>query len=126
MPQSPSGSESPDYNNEEFIFNGINLLTHVNSKARKPKLYATALLSILFSDEDMRNGCVEPKDGGSKKPALDQAKIDLMKKCIKIRYGEKLLDKSWSEIRTSLNQKCLDKLKAFRKSVTVAADNEEQ
>ena len=35
---------------------GINLLTDVPVKSRKPNLYATQLLSILFKDEELING----------------------------------------------------------------------
>ena len=38
--------------------------------------------------------------------------------CIKIKYGQKILEKMWTEIRTSLNQKCLDKLKQHRRSLS--------
>lgn len=34
---------------------------------------------MLFTDEEMRNGCVEPKDGGARKPPLDQYKINMIK-----------------------------------------------
>ncbi|KXJ13721.1 hypothetical protein AC249_AIPGENE5333 [Exaiptasia diaphana] len=66
----------------------------------------------------MRNGCVEPRNGGSKKIALDQGKVNLIKKCIKIKYGQKIFEKMWTEIRISLNQKCLDKLKQYRRSLS--------
>ncbi|KAK2548489.1 hypothetical protein P5673_031270, partial [Acropora cervicornis] len=67
----------------------------------------------------MREGCVEPKTIKGKK-ALDQSKINLIEneyhcKCILVKYG-KILERSWSEIRTSMNQKCLDKLKQYRSS----------
>ena len=35
--------------------------------------------------------------------------------CIRVKYGEKILERSWLEIRTSMNQKCLDKLKQYRR-----------
>lgn len=57
----------------------MNLLTDVPAKAKKPSLYATQLLSHLFTEEEMRNGCVEPKDPKSNKPALSQEKINLLK-----------------------------------------------
>ena len=57
--------------------NGVNLIQDVPAKAKKPNLYATSLLSHLFTDKEMREGCVEPKEG-SKKEALDQAKIKSM------------------------------------------------
>ena len=60
--------------------NGTNLES-VPCKAKKPNLYPTALLSHLFTDEQMRCGCVEPKEG-SKKNVLNQSKVDLIKsKC---------------------------------------------
>ena len=34
--------------------------------------------------------------------------------CLNIKYGEKVM-KNWPEIRQSLNQKCLDKQKQYRK-----------
>jgi hypothetical protein len=46
---------------------------------KKPSLYATQLLSNLFTEEEIAHGCVEPKDPNSKKPALNQEKINLLK-----------------------------------------------
>lgn len=100
----------------EFMVGNINLIQDVTTRSKKPTLYATALMSYLFSDEEMRESCVEPKENGKKK-ALDQSKINLIKKCIRIKFSEKVLEKSWSEIRSSMNQKCLDKLKIFRKNL---------
>jgi len=48
-------------------------------KAKKLTLYATALMSHLFSDEEMRQGSVEPKETSKGKKALDQTKINLIK-----------------------------------------------
>ena len=59
--------------------NGIHLLNDVTAKARKPSLYATQLLSYLFLDEEIREGCVEPIADGNKKEVLDQEKINLIK-----------------------------------------------
>ena len=39
-----------------------NLIVDVPVKAKTPTLYATALMTHLFSDEEMREGCVEPKE----------------------------------------------------------------
>ncbi|KAK2562515.1 hypothetical protein P5673_014182 [Acropora cervicornis] len=94
----------------------INLIQDVTTRSKKPTLYATALMLYLFSDEEMRESCVEPKENGKKK-ALDQSKINLIKKCIRIKFSEKVLEKRWSEIRSSMNQRCLDKLKIFRKNL---------
>jgi len=70
----------------------------------------------LFTDEEMKEGCVEPKENaGSKKKALDQTKINLIKKCIRKKFSDKVYEKSWPETRTSMNQKCLDKLKQYKK-----------
>lgn len=35
--------------------------------------------------------------------------------CIRAKFGDKVLERSWPEIRTSMNQKCLDKLKQYRR-----------
>lgn len=107
----------------EIKYNGTNLLIDVQAKQKKPKLYATALLPVLFTDEEMRNGCVEPKDGGARKPPLDQYKINMIKRCINVKYGAKVLDKMWSDIQVSLNQKCLDKLKSYKSKQSAAARN---
>ena len=57
-----------------------NLIVDVPVKAKKPTLYATALMTHLFSDEEMKEGCVEPREGNSsKKTPLDQAKINIIK-----------------------------------------------
>ncbi|KAK2548491.1 hypothetical protein P5673_031272 [Acropora cervicornis] len=82
--------------------------------AKKPTLYATALMSHMFTNEEMREGSVEPKESKGKK-ALDPTKISLIKKCIRAKFGDKVLERSWPEIRTSINQKCLDKLKQYRR-----------
>ena len=56
------------------------MILDVSAKAKKPTLYATSLMRHLFTDEEMREGCVEPKENaGSKKKALDQTKINLIK-----------------------------------------------
>lgn len=46
------------------------LIKDVAAKVKKPTLYATSLMTHLFTNEEMRNGCVEPKDG-TKKASLD-------------------------------------------------------
>ncbi|KAJ7358940.1 hypothetical protein OS493_020781 [Desmophyllum pertusum] len=94
----------------EFIVKGVNLILDVPAKSKKPTLYATALMTHLFKDKEMREGCVEPGNM-SKKKSLDQTKINLIKKCIRVKFTEKIYERSWPEIRTSMNQKCLDKLK---------------
>ena len=60
------------------IVAGINLIADIPAKAKKLTSYATALISQLFSDEEMREGSVEPKESKGKK-ALDQSKINLIK-----------------------------------------------
>lgn len=62
------------------IVGGTNLIVYVPVKAKKPTLYATALMTHLFSDEEMREGCVEPREGNSsKKTTLDQTRINVIK-----------------------------------------------
>ena len=61
----------------------INLIQDVTARSKKPTLYATALMSYLFTDEEMRESCVEPKENGKKK-ALDQSKINLIKSKVPI------------------------------------------
>ena len=104
---------------------GINLLTDVSAKAKKPSLYATQLLSILFTDEEIRNGCVEPRDANGKKEVLNQENINLIKKCLSIKYGGKI-QKDWSKIWQSLNQKCLDKRKQHLKKNPELVPNSEE
>ena len=59
---------------------GTNLIADVPIKAKKPTLYATALMTHLFSDEETREGCIEPREGNSsKKTPLDQTKINIIK-----------------------------------------------
>lgn len=50
----------------------------INAKFKKPNLYATNLLSHLFTEEEMREGAVEPGEH-CKKAALDQEKINLIR-----------------------------------------------
>lgn len=56
-------------------------MVDIPSKAKKPTLYATPLMSHLFTNEEMRDGSVEPKETTSSKgkKALDQTKINLIK-----------------------------------------------
>ena len=63
------------------IVGGINLIVDVPAKAKKPTLYATALMTHLFTNEEMRQGSVEPKEThpSKGKKALDQTKINLIK-----------------------------------------------
>ena len=35
--------------------------------------------------------------------------------CIRAKFGDKVLERSWPEIRTSMNQKCMDKMKHYRR-----------
>ena len=59
---------------------GTNLFVDVPIKAKKPTLYATALMTHLFSDEEIREGCVEPREeNSSMKTPLDQTKINIIK-----------------------------------------------
>ena len=60
------------------IVGGIKLIADIPANAKKLTLYATALMSQLFSDEEMREGSVEPKETKGKK-ALDQSKVNLIK-----------------------------------------------
>ena len=60
------------------VVKGVNLLKEVPAKNKKPTLYATALLSYLFIDQELREGCAEPAKEGNKRP-LDQNKINLLK-----------------------------------------------
>lgn len=107
--------EDMSYDNDpEFNVGGVNLIVDIPAKAKKPTLYATALMSHMFTNEEMREGSVEPKESKGKK-ALDPTKISLIKKCIRAKFGDKVLERSWPEIRTSMNQKCLDKLKQYRR-----------
>ena len=63
------------------IVGGINLIVDVTAKAKKPTLYATVLMTHLFTNEEMRQGSVEPKEThpSKGKKALEQAKINLIK-----------------------------------------------
>ena len=40
----------------------------------------------------------------------------LFAECIRVKFSDKVLERSWSEIRTSMNQKCLDRLKHYRRN----------
>lgn len=55
--------------------NQLILIIDIPAEAKKPTLYATALMSHLFSDEEMRQGSVEPKETSEGKKALDQTKL---------------------------------------------------
>ena len=54
------------------------MIVDIPAKAKKPMLYATALMSHLFTNEEMRERSVEPKESKGKK-ALDPTKISLIK-----------------------------------------------
>lgn len=54
------------------------MIVDIPAKAKKPTLYATALMSHVFTSEEMREGSVEPKESKGKK-ALDPTKISLIK-----------------------------------------------
>ena len=56
----------------------MNLFLDINTKFKKPNLYATCLLPHLFSEEEMREGAVEPGEH-CKKAALDQERINKIK-----------------------------------------------
>ena len=61
------------------IVNGVNLLTDIPAKPKKPSLYATQIRSHQFTDDEMANGCVEPKNPSGEKTPLNQEKINLLK-----------------------------------------------
>ncbi|KAK2549418.1 hypothetical protein P5673_030092 [Acropora cervicornis] len=87
-----SGSEDLNFADDpDFTVGGINLIIDIPPRPTKPTLYATGLMSHLFGDEEMRQG-----------------------KCIRVKFSERVLERSWSAIRTSMNQKCLNKLKQYR------------
>ena len=67
---------------KDMSVGGINLIVDIPAKAAK------ALMSHLFTNEEMREGSVEPKESKGKK-ALDQTKINL----IKSKYCVNLLQK---------------------------------
>ena len=54
------------------------MIDDIPAKAKKPMLYATALMSHMFTNEEMREGSVEPKESKGKK-VLDPTKISLIK-----------------------------------------------
>ena len=54
------------------------MIVDIPAKAKKPTLYVTALMSHLFTNEEMREGSVEPKEYKGKK-AQDPTKISLIK-----------------------------------------------
>ena len=60
-----------------FNSGGVNLIVDIPAKAKKPTLYATALMSHSFTNEEMRQGSLEPKESKGKK-ALDPTKISLI------------------------------------------------
>jgi hypothetical protein len=50
-------------------------------------LYATQLLYILFTHEEIRKGCVEPRNTNGKKEVLDQEKIIFLKKQVAFKVA---------------------------------------
>ena len=54
------------------------MIVDIPARAKKPTLYATALMSHLFTNEEMREGSVEPNESKGK-IALDPTKISLIK-----------------------------------------------
>ena len=50
---------------------GTNLIVDVPVQAKKPTLYATALMTHLFSEEETRERCVEPREGNSSELIYD-------------------------------------------------------
>ena len=69
--------------------NQLILIIDIPAKAKKPTLYATALMSHLFSDDEMRQGSVEPKETSEGKKALDQTKINGIRGECKNKYLQK-------------------------------------
>ena len=51
----------------------------MSAKSKKPTLYATVLMTRVFTDKEMREGAVEPKETNLKKKAPDQNKINIVK-----------------------------------------------
>ncbi|CAH3182643.1 unnamed protein product, partial [Porites evermanni] len=94
---------------------GVHLITDVSGNSKKPTLYATALMAHLLTDEEMKDGSVEPKES-TRKIALVQAKSFLSVLIKALPFLFFLIYRIWQELRTSMNRKCLDKLKVFRRA----------
>ena len=55
------------------IVGGTNLIVYVPVEAKKTN-------SLCYGDEEMREGCMEPREGNSsKKTPLDQTRINIIK-----------------------------------------------
>ena len=54
------------------------MITDVSENSKKPTLYATALVAHLLTDEEMKDGSVEPKES-TKKNSSGPSKSKLIK-----------------------------------------------
>lgn len=54
------------------------MIVDIPAKANEPTLYGTALMSHVFTNEEMGEGSVEPKESKVRK-ALDPTKINFIK-----------------------------------------------
>ena len=86
------------------MYEGVDLVLEFSGK--NFRLYALELASFLFTDDEIRTN-VLVKSAKTERGTLDQEKVMLIKKTVIAKYGlqgEKL-DKAWSSIRYSINQK---------------------
>jgi len=91
---------------DQIMYAGIDLLSEITAPKGDPTRYATRLMDALFTLEEMAKRTVAPSKNG--KEELDAAKIDTIKRCISVKYGQKMIEKYWIKIRASMLQKCID------------------
>jgi hypothetical protein len=69
--------------------------------------YGLKCLSILYTDDELKEGSVEPTALNRYKP-LEQARVNLLKSAIRKKYNVKIasdFDRIWRELRRRLNDK---------------------
>uniref|UniRef100_A0A1X7V5T3 BEN domain-containing protein n=1 Tax=Amphimedon queenslandica TaxID=400682 RepID=A0A1X7V5T3_AMPQE len=96
-----------DSDKRKFTDQNTNLL-HVHGKDCYK--YALALMDVVFTKEKMASSCFYATSR-SKKTPLPQKKVRLIEECIDMKYGKGTVTKNRKDLKSRLNQKCIDQRK---------------
>jgi len=99
------------------VYNNIDLLA-LKAPSKEPTRYATKVAGVLFTREELLNGMIPPLSHTGTKVEFDKEKVALLRKCMARKYGDKVLQKYWPEIRRSVNQKGNDLRKKEKPKLT--------
>ena len=103
-------SKPKNANNEpkqEVMHNGKNLVAIHASAMNK---YFTTLMTILFTEEELKSGLIIEKGSKSKRDALDNERVNKLKEALFIKYNVPELKREiiWKSMSEVAKRKCRD------------------